>query len=255
MKKSLHIDNLPITAVDTDSPIPLYHQIESDLRRLIANGIISPSDVLPPEIELSKAYGVGRHTMREALSRLVADDLITRKAGLGTVVNENPNRTQFFLDRSFSNQMSAMGRDAKSHVLDISTGTFDESHPVILHQYIGRPYVFLQRLRLGDNEPIGLQYTLLVRDLCPGIEEEDFHNASLYDILASRYQISIAKMDYAVSAEKANDLHAEMLGIEPEALLLLVKTTTYIPGDRLIEFTRSHYRADRYEYHTTATFG
>lgn len=254
MKKNLSIADLDIVAVNTHSPLPLYHQIEADLRRMIASGIISPSDILPPELELSRAYGVGRHTMREALSRLVADNIITRRAGMGTVVNTAPDRTQFYLDRSFSRQMAQMGRAARSQVLDSALHTITHDHPSALHGHLGEPCFYLQRLRFGDDEPIGIQSAYILRRYCEGIEAEDFHDTSLYDVLATKYQVVITRIDHVVTAESASDLQAELLSMQSGAALLRVNTRTYIQGQQLIEFTQSYYRADRYEYNTSSSY-
>jgi GntR family transcriptional regulator len=105
---------LPYSTVVSRSPVPLYHQIYLDLRQMIQSGIIPPGGMLPPEMEICQAYSVGRQTIRQAISRLVDDDLLERFAGRGTFVRTQPSHTQFFLDRSFSQQMREMGH--KGHV-------------------------------------------------------------------------------------------------------------------------------------------
>ena len=97
IENSIQLSELPITPVDPDSPVPLYYQIEEDLRRLINSGKIPPMTTMPPEMALCQAYGVGRHTIRMALSRLVADDLISRQAGRGTFVKAHTQRLQITL--------------------------------------------------------------------------------------------------------------------------------------------------------------
>jgi DNA-binding GntR family transcriptional regulator len=109
--------SLPYAAVDPHSPIPLYHQIYLDLKQMIQREIISIGDMLPPELEICQAYGVGRQTVRQAIARLVDENLVERFAGRGTFVREQPDRIQFFLDRSFSQQMREMGRVPHSRVL------------------------------------------------------------------------------------------------------------------------------------------
>jgi len=83
--QQLEIDDLPIQRVDPQSPIPLYHQINRELRRMIEEHIIPPGSILPPEIEICQAYGVGRQTVRQAIARLVDDNLVDRYAGWGNL--------------------------------------------------------------------------------------------------------------------------------------------------------------------------
>lgn len=246
--------HLPLAKLDEGSPIPLYHQIEIDLRELITNGILTPGDALPPETELAERYGVGRHTMRMALGRLVVDGLLARRAGRGTVVRSQIDRRHFHLDRSFTRQMAEMGMHASSHVLRATDGTIDHNAPAILHHKIGAGCFILERLRFGDHIPIGLQTTVIVTALCPGIGTFDFTALSLYQILADEYNLVVNRIMHTVGAVLADREQAKWLHIQPRDALLLVKTSAYLENGDLIEFTTSYYRADQYEYSTTQVF-
>ncbi len=77
---------LPFTTVDPKSPIPLYYQIYLDLRRIIQQEeIIQPGGMIPPEIEICQAYNVGRQTVRQAIARLVDENVLERFAGQGNL--------------------------------------------------------------------------------------------------------------------------------------------------------------------------
>ena len=242
---------LPITAVDTSSDIPLYHQIEADLRRLIRQGVFTARQQLPTELELSQLYGVARQTMRLALARLVADDLIERQAGRGTFIKPQQGRVDFYLDRSFTRQMADMGLTARSQVLSHSAGIIDETMPATLQAHLAEPYLHLARLRLGNDDPIGLQISRIVLALCPDLAARDFTDTSLYQTLADAYQINICRIDHRISATAADDLQAGLLQVVVGAPLLVVHTTAYLLDGKVIEDTTSYYRADKYEYHTS----
>ncbi len=248
------LSSASITPVDPDSPIPLYYQIESDLRRLISSGEMPPGATIPPELELCQLYGVGRHTMRMALSRLSADNLITRRAGRGTIVRLQTDRIQFYLDRSFTRQMAELGRRAHSQVLEITSGEITADDPDVFLNKIGAPCLRLVRLRLGDEEPIGLQATTILTERCPDLAEKDFDRGSLYDILASEYQLVIAELRHTIRATTADEFQAEMLQVTDCEPLLVVNSTAFLDNRQVIEHTISHYRADRYEYSTTHTY-
>jgi GntR family transcriptional regulator len=247
-RKQVNCAGLQITPVDPDSPIPLYYQIEADLRRLINSGELSPGAVLPPELVLCQGYGVGRHTMRRALSRLNADNLIVRYAGRGTFVKQLVDRKEFLLDRSFTRQMAEMGKRAHSQVLELSEGVLDTDSPRWLQKYLGARYVYLARLRFGDEEPIGLQYTTVITELCPGLGTHDFDTSSLYDVLSRDYGLVTTKISHTVNAVAANAYQAELLQVSEGEPLLLVKTTAFLDNRQIIEHTVSYYRADKYEY-------
>ncbi len=250
-RQQVNCAGLWITPADPDSPIPLYYQVEADLRRLISSGELPPGAILPPELELCRGYGVGRHTMRKALSRLTADNLIVRRAGRGTFVKGPSDRKEFLLDRSFTRQMAEMGKRAHSRVLEISVGVIGDNSPPCLQKYAGARCLHLARLRFGDDEPIGLQYTTVITELCPGLEDYDFNQNSLYDALSRGYGLVITEINHTVTAVAADAYQADLLQVAEGEPLLLVKTTAYTDDRRVIEHTVSYYRTDRYEYSIT----
>jgi GntR family transcriptional regulator len=243
---------LPYSSVDPQSPVPLYHQIYLDLRQMIQQSIIAPGGMMPSEMEICQAYSVGRQTVRQAIARLVDEDLVERFAGRGTFVREQANHIQFFLDRSFSQQMREMGRVPHSRLLSQQIGTVELDLPS-LQAYLGKPCLTLERLRLGDAEPICHQTSTILSERCPGIEQQGFTEQSLYEILATHYQLKINRIDHVVRAVAADEYRAELLDVQEGTALLFVGTTAYLDDSELIEYTASYYRADRYEYSTTQT--
>jgi len=250
----IDISALDIGSLDSESPVPLYHQIENDLRRLIGSGKLPPNATLPPEKALCRAYGVSRHTMRKALERLVADDLIARRAGRGTRIKARADRMKFYLDRSFTRQMADMGRTAHSRVLKQLTDVVDETYPKAFHGDLGSECLRLVRLRFGDDEPIALQSSIVLMEKCPGLEGYDFNRESLYDVLAGEYHLVITEIQHTISAVVADDFQAELLRVEHGAPLLLVKTVALLESRQVIESSVTYYRADRYEYRTTDVY-
>ncbi|MEM7031711.1 MAG: GntR family transcriptional regulator [Chloroflexota bacterium] len=250
----IQLPDLPIATLDPDSPVPLYHQIEMDLRKLIQNGNIPSEATLPPEMTLSEAYGVGRHTIRMALSRLVSDGVISRRAGRGTFVKPQPDRTKFFLDRSFTQQMADMGRLARTKVLAIQPGVITEASPHIFADKRGTSSLELIRLRFGDEEPIGIQSSTILTDRCPNLAQQDFQQFGLYDILARTYNLTITEIQHTITAAVADEFQAKSLQIAVGEPLLVVNTTTFVANQQRFEYTISHYRADQYEYSIKHTY-
>lgn len=245
--------NIVIPSVDPSSPIPLYHQIESDLRRRILTGEFEPGEVVPPEHDLSRDYGVSRHTVRAAMARLAADRLISRSAGRGTFVLPPPDRVRFSLDRSFTQQMADLGRRAHSKVLRAEAGTIEDDDPAPLRPQLGSPCFRLVRLRFGDDEPIGIQNTTVLTRRCPDLAQHDFNEESLYSLLTREYGLVVTRIHHVVSAAAADPEQADLLLVAAGDPLLVVQTTALLGGSEILEHTTSHYRADRYEYSVMQT--
>jgi GntR family transcriptional regulator len=218
---------------------------------MIQQGLIPPGGMLPPEMEICQAYNVGRQTVRQAIARLVDEDLVDRFAGRGTFVRKQPTHIQFFLDRSFTQQMRELGRIPHSRVLSIQSGVVDSNLTPVLQKYNNALCVTLERLRLGDDEPICHQTCAILSENCPGIEQMDFANQSLYEILVTHYRLTIQRIDHVVRAIAADEYRAELLNVEEGTPLLFVGTTTFLDDEKIIEYSASYYRADRYEYSTS----
>jgi len=243
--------DLPIAPVDPHSPIPLYFQIYLQLKGFIKDGTIPPGVILPPEIQISRSYGVGRQTVRRTIARLVDEDLVERYPGRGTFVKSRSERLKFFLDRSFTQQAMAMGYNPRSKVLCMEPGTIDSSYPEEFHAYIGKPCINLERLRYGDDALICYQATTVLSDRCPALERHDFGKESLFEVLATQYGLWIQRIDYVVRSVAADDYRAELLGVKPGSPLLYVATAVFLDDGALIEYTVGYYRADRYQYSTS----
>lgn len=65
-------------------------ELTAILRREIASGTLQPRDRLPPERLLAEMHGVARGTVREALNRLVREDLVEIRPGSGSYVVWKP---------------------------------------------------------------------------------------------------------------------------------------------------------------------
>lgn len=245
------LSDLNISTVIPNSPLPLHYQIKADLKTIISSGKLKPGDMLPSEVALSKAYGVGRQTMRQAILRLVDENILERKAGRGTIVVNQEDRLKFYIDRSFAQQMVEMGMTSHSEVLKISSSMIDATSPESLQVKSGAQSLILVRLRFGDQTPIGIQYTTIITNLCPDLINHDFNTESLYNILWTEYKLPIVRINQVISAVKADEWHCSLLRIVAGAPLLLVRTTAYLDNGEPIESSTNYYRADKYWYSTS----
>lgn len=67
-------------------PLPLYKQIQNDIRKFIENGTLKEGDRVPSEKELAEQYRVSQITSKNALIGLVEEGLLVRVQGKGTFI-------------------------------------------------------------------------------------------------------------------------------------------------------------------------
>lgn len=68
----------------------LSNFVAESIKQKIISGEYSENDKLPNEQELANLFNVSRTTIREAIKRLVSQNIVTIKRGVGTYVNANP---------------------------------------------------------------------------------------------------------------------------------------------------------------------
>ena len=66
--------------------IKVYVEIVEQIRELIKEGKLKPSDKLPTEQALTKKFGTSRPSVREALSALEILGMTERRAGKGNFI-------------------------------------------------------------------------------------------------------------------------------------------------------------------------
>lgn len=67
-------------------PASLTVQLADELRKLLESGELKAGDKLPSELDLMETYGVSRTVVREAISSLKAENLISTQQGVGAFV-------------------------------------------------------------------------------------------------------------------------------------------------------------------------
>lgn len=72
--------------ISRKSGIPIYVQLQNQIRELIGQGVWSEGHQLPTERELAEQLGVSRNTVSAAYKQLEVDGVIYRKQGSGTFV-------------------------------------------------------------------------------------------------------------------------------------------------------------------------
>lgn len=80
-----------IIEVDTDDPVPPYEQIRSQVATMIASGVLSSGDRLPPVRQLAADLGLATNTVARAYRELESDGLVVGRVRHGTTVTTGPS--------------------------------------------------------------------------------------------------------------------------------------------------------------------
>lgn len=237
------------TTINPYDIIPKYYQLANILRQKILDGEWLPRTPIPSERVLENQYNISRTTIRQAIDYLEKQGFIYREHGRGTFVS--PQKLQKGLQEltSFSEDMLRRGIQPGQVIQSIERLTPSEDVLQRLELPPGAKVLRVERIRLGDNTPIGLQTSYLKLAENQTIAREDLEAAgSLYRILQDKYNIIPTEADETLEVTLATPYEASLLQIKPGAPLLLNERLLYNQNREPVEFVKILYRGDRYRY-------
>ena len=227
--------------LDGHSRAPLYLQLQDVLRSAIEHHVLVPDEALPPERELAEAYNVSRVTVRKALDGLVHARMLTRRQGAGTFVAARVEKN-FATISSFTEDMLSRGRQPHSEWLSRSEGTVMPEESLALGLGPGTPVYRLSRIRYADGESMALEYATVPKD---SLESLEAVGDSLYEALGKDRPARVLQRLRAVLFTPEQ---SQLLGIEPGSAGLEIERRGFSANGRTVEFTKSYYRGDAYDF-------
>lgn len=228
--------------------VPLHQQISTRLREEITSGALEPHARLPSEQELGTRFDVSRVTVRRALQTLEADGLIYRRQGLGSFVCDRRVPHGLVRLTDFQQDLQRAGLEASSEVLHRALVACPPEVAEALGLEAGDRVLRLDRLRLGDGEPLALDRTWLPPYYGQLLEGHDLARDTIYGLLEREYGIPVLSGRYRITARPAECELAQDLRIPEGEALLVIERTSRTVGDRTVYFQRRYYRTDRMAY-------
>ena len=241
--------------IDPNDFIPRYYQLASILRERIASGDFEARQPIPSERQLEQLYSVSRTTIRQAIDLLVRQGFLYREHGRGTFVS--PQKLQKGVSEltSFTEDMKQRGILPGQRILQI--GYVQPSDKVRAHLELPETcdqVLCIERLRLGDDVPMGLQTSYYILPEGGTITREELEEyGSIYRMLQEKFHLIPTEADETLEVTLATPQEAALLQIAPGSPLLLSERTTYSQVRRVFEFVKILYRGDRYRYFAKLT--
>ena len=241
--------------VDPNDIIPKYYQLINIIRSKIESGEWLPHDPIPSERHLETLYNVSRTTIRQALGILIRQGYLYREHGRGTFVSPQKLQKGMTELTSFSEDMQKRGLTPGDVILEIG--------PVDIPSKIGqlldldpeiKQLFKIERIRLADNKPMGLQTSYLVLNENQVIEQKELKEiGSLYKILREKFNLIPTEADETLEVTVASHREAALLQVTEGSPLLLSERVLFSQYRRPIEFVKILYRGDRYKYYARLT--
>lgn len=235
--------------LDRRSPLPLWAQLDADLRRRLDAGAFATA--FPAENALVAQYAVSRQTVREALRRLRAEGLVTAERGRAPRLTRRPQLTQpLGAIYSLFSSVEAHGMEQRSEVRRLEV-VADGVVAARLGLEESTELLVLERRRLAGGQPLALDRVWLPAAQTRHLLEADFTHTSLYDELAARCGIRLSGGQEQIRAVMGTAAERRSLAAGPDVALLAIDRLACCAGVPM-EWRQTLVRGDRFT--VTAAF-
>lgn len=243
-------DEKNLFRIDHTSKLPLYDQIERNLRDLIARSELTAGQMLPSEWELAQHYGVSRLTVRRALDELVRQNWLTRRHGVGTFVQQPFRATITASKLSFTEQMKAIGRRPSSRALGSRVLPVPPHIAPKLKLSNSDTVIEIQRLRLADEMPILYEVVYLSHRRFPQLADHVWQPYdSLYQILRERYGVVVSGLEHTIKPALLTEREAAYFQSEPGLPALISEIVAFGEDNEPVEYSWSISNGDKGEFY------
>jgi GntR family transcriptional regulator len=229
-----------------ESSAPLYLRVKKLVQEAVEQGELNAGDAVPSERDAAGMLDISRVTVRKAFTELVRDGVLLRRRGSGTFVRGQAQRIEQPLSRltSFSEDMKLRGLKTEADWLGRSSGLPTPEEALKLSISPSEQICRFHRLRRADGAPLAIELAAIPHRF---LDDPNCVGVSLYDALEVRgFRPVRALQRLHATAVSADD--AKHLEVPPGSPALFIERVSYLADGRTVEFTRSVYRGDAYDF-------
>jgi GntR family transcriptional regulator len=193
------------------SPVPLYIQVASVMRRRIETSQWTPGQKISTLVELEQEFEVARVTIRQAIDVLRQEGLLHSQQGRGTFVAEKPvSRHWFKLATSWDVLIGAIKDNVPKRIKAVNPSAFPALEEG--EGQMAAKYVFMRSVQYKESEPYGLVNVHLAEDVFRRAPDE-FRMHPALSVLAALKAVQIEQAFQTVVIGAADPTAAEHLQI------------------------------------------
>jgi GntR family transcriptional regulator len=231
---------------DAATSAPLYLRLKKTIEEAVKSGALGPGDALPSERDIATRADVSRVTVRKAVQDLVRGGVLIQRHGSGTFVAPRVERVEQSLSRltSFTEDMARRGLTVRSEWLDRGVFAPSPVEMMVLGLSSRELVARISRLRIANDTPLAIERASISATVLP---EPASVGASLYTALEKTGHRPVRAVQ-RISAVSLAEADAELLGVPAGSASLNIERVSYLASGKVIEFTRSVYRGDTYDF-------
>jgi GntR family transcriptional regulator len=236
--------------LNSQSPLPLYHQLADLLTTKIRAGEFEDGDRIPSEHQLAATYGIGRPTVRQAIDVLVRRRMLVRRRGSGTYVRRRPEaEVDLFSLAGTTSAFQRRGITVETRVLQVMQRV--RVPAAAENPFADGQAYFYSRLSLVDRMPVLIEDLYLHPELFAGIDTVPLQGRSVAEVVAEQFFMrpTGGKQNFRIAYLK--DRRARTLGVSPTVPVLAVQRFLNFEQAENAVFAELHCRTDQFVFSQT----
>ena len=225
--------------------------IRAQILHEMKSGMFSQCDKLPRETELSDVLGISRTQLRDSLAELEREGFITRRHGVGTVINRHVLRVKNRMDieTEFMDIIRQNGYHPEVSNVHVQEGPADKKIADKLNIEEGAPVIKVSRVCTADGRPAIYCVDIVEKRFVKGEYSVNDLEAPIFQFLQDFCEINVYMDLTELHAVLADEKVAEVLEIPVGTPLLNMEEVDY-DIDGAIAFYSSQYFVDEFIQHT-----
>lgn len=239
-------------SVNRSSPVPVYHQIEQDLKYRIIRHEWDLDERLPSENDLSEQYHVSRLTLRQALRSLEQQKIIRRQRGSGTYINADISKFVTSLNYVMISR-DQVGGEANKITATVLEKRLISAAPQYAYKRLqlkeNSSVVFIKRVYFRGDIPLAVSRSYVNAEFVPGMESVDLINNSVAQTLEDYFHLYPQRIDDYIEGFRSNQEDCALLRCDTDTPLILIESTTYLTDEVPLDTTATVWVGDIARFH------
>ncbi|HEY4298613.1 MAG TPA: GntR family transcriptional regulator [Paraburkholderia sp.] len=228
---------------------PRYLQLAQTLINEIRSGRYAVGAFLPTEFDLCEQFGASRHTVREAVRRLVQMGLVDRQAGVGTRVLAREAVSGYQQVMRQLSDLQQYTADTELAVLGRDLVEVDDTLGKILGARHGETWLHLEGLRTNgrDADPICVS-DIYIHPAFRALEVEGHSHTPIYTLIEEQFGEQIAAVQQEIRATFITATQARLLNARARTPALWICRRYLNRREEVVEAAISIHPSERFSY-------
>ena len=223
---------------------PIHIQIEDMIMEDIKKGVLKLGDRVGSEFGIANKYGISRSTVRNVFDRLVAKNILMRRAGKGTFVAFPVTTKNTSLLVGFSEKMKEIGYTTRTKVDKVEVKTISSNLQKILRLSQDDKIIEINRIRFINEIPFVIHCAFLSFERCKHIMNIDLEKFSLTSSLKNILGFRLSHAEETIYSYASTSEESKLLEIKKGSPILAVEGLTYDDNGVPVRYSIAKYRYD-----------